>query len=337
MQDQIIAPKDWGQVDFDLPRVCDIEPAISGSGGDDHTFAVAKQIASSTADFELYAAWMTEWNRGCQPPWPAARLAYNIRKGWNAVHGKEGINEFYVPEPDNLLWAKKSKVSFKSLDRIAFKAKGAFDELREAAAGMAPLPPLPELIDQMYPKNPLLCRAAGSEAYARTGDRESIRGAEHLMEWIVPSPMTKVTGYTKEGKPGSHRCRDNAARKRRYIVIEFDFTKDFKSHLEAWAKEGISGRDVQAALIRFLAITGEPRQWPFLIVDTGGKSLHSWYAIHRHFDEQNALDLLSRAIPLGADKRAGQPEQFFRFPGGIRRSDNNQPQTIVFYDRTKLR
>ena len=336
MQDQIIVPEGWGQVEFDLPRVCDIEPAISGQGGDDHTFAVAKQIARCTADFELFTAWMTEWNKGCKPPWAANRLAHNILKAWKHVHGQDGINgqTFYVPEPDNLLHVKAGRVSFRALDRIAFTAKGAYAELCEVTSKCA-IPPLEELIDQMYPKNPLLCRAAGSEAWARTEDRESIRGVEKEFEWLVPSPMRKKTGYTREGKPGSHRCRDNAG-PRRYIVVEFDFTLKFQKHLDAWAKEGISGRDVQAALIRHLALEGEPRQWPFLIVDTGGKSLHSWYSIHRRFSEQNALDLLARAIPLGADKRAEQPEQFFRFPGGTRKSEKSQPQTILFYDRKKL-
>ena len=75
---------------------------------------------------------------------------------------------------------------------------------------------------------------------------------------------------------------------------------------------------------------------PFLVVHTGGKSLHSWYAIHPGFPHSMALDLLSRAIPLGADKHAEQPEQLFRFPGGTRKSEQNQPQSIIFYDRKKL-
>jgi hypothetical protein len=119
-------------------------------------------------------------------------------------------------------------------------------------------------------------------------------------------------------------------------VIEFDFTKLFQKHIDAWAAKGISTRDVQAWLVHWLGTTGEPRQWPFMIVDTGGKSLHNWYQINKKFSEQNALDLLSRAIPLGADKRAEQPEQFFRFPGGTRKSERSQPQPVLYYDPAKL-
>lgn len=338
MRDKIISFPGISQgLEIDLPRVIDIEPAVSGSRGDDHTFAVAKQIAACTADFELYAAWMREWNRTCRPPWDENRLGHNIRKGWREVHGEalEGCPEFYVPPPDNLLWARRSRLSIKALNRIAFSATGAFAEMLEAFSKKK-LPPLEVIIDQMYPGDPLLCRAAGSETWARTAPRESIRGVEHEFEWIVPSPMSKETGHTKEGKPGSHRCRDNSG-PRIYLVIEFDFDpKTFGRQLEAWAKKGISGHDVQAALIRHLALEGEPRQWPFMIVDTGGKSLHSWYEISWRFPEQSALDLLARAIPLGADKRAEQPEQFFRFPGGHRKSEKGQPQTILFYNEKNL-
>ena len=318
-----------------LPDISAIDPAIEFQGGDDHTFAVARNMARCTADFEKYAAWMMEWNKRCQPPWPALRMARNIRKAWKDVH--EISEEFYVPEEDNLPRVKRSRVSFKRLNEIAFESKGAYQELLEAAAKMDPLPTCEKLIDEIYPGDPLICRAAKSETWARTAPRSSIRGVEHEMEWIVPSPMSKLTGVTKEGRPGSHRCRDNAARKRRYIVIEFDFGKTFKEHIEAWAAAGISTRDVQAALIKWLATTGNPRAWPFLIVDSGGKSLHSWYAIHKRFNEQNALDLLARAVPFGADHRADEPERFFRFPGGTRKSEKSQTQTVLFYDRKKLR
>ena len=280
---------------------------------------------------------MQAWNtQRCRPPWPAYRVEYKTRQGWEEVHGQEGLPSEIGNYP-RLGKVRKSKVNFKALDKIAFQAKGDYQRLLEGMAGMDPLPPLETIIDQMYPGNPWIARAAGSQKWAYTDRRESIRGKEKEFEWIVPNPMISQTGYAKSTRnPNSYRCETNAATTRRYIVIEFDFTKDFKSNLEAWAKEGISGRDVQAALIHWLAKTGPNRQWPFMIVDSGGKSLHSWYAIHRGFSEQNALALLQRAIPLGADFHAGKTEWFFRFPGGTRKSEQSQTQTILFYDRKKL-
>ena len=336
MQDENIPFPDFPQgINSFLPEITAIEPAVSLQGGDDHTYAVAKQIAGLTADPEEALAWMLSWNKLCKPPWTATRVARNVRRAWHEVHGGEGMSEFYLPE-DERPRVKKSRVNFKALDEVAFGAYGALDALLVQAAKL-PIPPLEKMIDQMYPRNPLLCRAAGSETLAKTARRETIRGVEGEFEWLVPSPMSKVVGTTMDGENDeSPRCRDNAG-PRRYIVIEFDFTKKFQDHLDAWAKEGISGRDVQAALICLLATTGSPQAWPFLIVDSGNKSLHAWYAIHKKFSEQNALDLLSRAIPFGADPRADEPERFFRFPGGKRKSQNNQPQPVLFYDKNKLR
>ena len=320
-------------VNIDLPRVTDIEGAIAGSGGDDHTYATAKMIAELCDNFDLALSWMQEWNRiMCKPPWEDYRVMYNIARAWKWAHPEE---EFYVPPPDLYPRVKKSRVSFKSLDLVAFTSRGKYEELLAFLRTKGAIPSSEEIIDRLYPRNPLICRASGDERWARTAPRESFRGVETQMEWIVPSPMRKVTGYTKDGKPGSHRCRDNAG-PRKYIVVEFDFTKLFNKHIEAWARAGISTRDVQAMLIYTLATSGEPRRWPFMIVDSGGKSLHSWYQISKKFSEQNALDLLARAVPFGADPKADEPERFFRFPGGTRSSEKNQPQPVLFYDQNRL-
>ena len=334
MQDENTHPEDLSQdfFEIELPEISDVPPAIEGRNGDGHTNSVAILIARSTPDFDQAWEWMLRWNKICKPVWPEYRLKQKLESAWNYAHPNEFI---IIPEEEiNRPRARKRKVSFKRLNEFASQAKGKYDELLSAIKDKE-IPPLEELIDQMYPGNPLICRATGSWKHAMTDTRESFRGVEKEMEWIVPSPMSKMTGVTKGGRDGSRRCRDNAG-PWRYMVIEFDFTVEFKEHIDAWAAAGISTRDVQARLILWLAVEGECRQWPFMIVDSGKKSLHSWYAIHRNFPEWAAMDLLSRAIPLGADKHADQPEQFFRFPGGTRKSDKGQSQPVIFYDRTKL-
>jgi hypothetical protein len=337
MQDQNIVPNGGGQVNIDLPRICDIDCSISGSNGDNQLWATARQLACCTADFELYRQWMLEYNRTrCKPPWSERRVAYYIHKEWRLAHGDE-LGEVYLPPVDNRPHVKGSKVSFKRLDELAGNALGMYARL---LAFLRPkrkaIPSSEAIIDRLYPGNPWICRAAGSQRWARTDTRESFRGVEKEMEWIVPSPMSKMTGFAySTGKSDSPRCKENAG-PRVYLVIEFDFGKTFAKHLEAWAAKGISSRDVQAYLIHHLATTGEPRRWPFMIVDSGGKSLHSWFQISKKFSEQNALDLLARAIPLGADKGGDEPERFFRFPGGTRKSENNQPQPVLFYDQKRL-
>lgn len=338
MQDQNIVPQGRNQVNIDVPRICDLEPSISGSYGDDQLWAAAKAMACCTADFELYRQWMLEYNRTrCKPPWPLARVAYYVRKEWRLTHGDHEPGEVYLPPEDNRPRVKRSRVSAKRLDELAENAKGMYESLLEFLSPKRKAIPSSEaVIDRLYPGNPWICRASKSQRWAYTDTRESFRGVEKEMEWIVPSPMLAKTGFAySTERADSPRCKENAGA-RVYIVIEFDFGKTFAKHLEAWAAKGISSRDVQACLIHWLATTGEPRRWPFMIVDSGGKSLHSWFQISSKFHEQNALDLLARAIPLGADWRADEPERFFRFPGGTRKSENNQPQPILFYDQKRL-
>ena len=326
---------DNSSLDFDqeirLPEISDVPPAIEGSGGDEHTNKVAISIVQLTPDFDQAWEWMRAWNKICRPEWQEYRLKQKLESAWNYVYPDELVSLADAIERPR---ARRKKVSFKRLDEFAFQAKGKYEELMRFCEGK-PIPSAEEAIDQMYPGNPLICRASKDQRWSFTGTRESIRGVEKEMEWIVPSPMSARTGVTQGGRPGSRRCRDNAG-PWRYMVIEFDFTSDFKEHIDAWTKEGISTRDVQARLILWLGTEGEPRQWPFMIVDSGGKSLHSWYAIHDGFPEEDAMALLSRAIPYGADKRGDQPEHLFRFPGGTRKSDKGQPQPIIFYDKTKL-
>jgi hypothetical protein len=328
------------QGDVYLPPVEEIAPAIDGTGGcHDHTFAVACSYARyCEGDFDAFVGRMQEWNETCEPPWSETELDHKIHDAWAEVYG-----DIKTTKIDTLPRAKKGKPSVRAINKLAKGAQGKYQQFLDtiadqiASGKLQPIPPLEEIIDRMYPGNPLLCRAAVYQAWARTGQREDIRGVEKEFEWLVPSPMSKVTGYTKEGKPGSHRCRDNAG-PRIYIPLDFDLSEinGLGVSIEKWKGKGISIWDVQVAIIAHLANEGDPRQGPFMIVNTGGKSLHSWYQISETFPEAMALDFLSRAISLGADKRAELPEQLFRFPGGTRKSEQGQPQTILFYDPKKL-
>jgi hypothetical protein len=321
---------DFNQDKSGLPRIENVPPAIQGEGGRTRTLEIANQCASAAGSFEEHEAWMRAWNLTCEPPWlgeGTEGIDYWIKDSWAFIRGEDERGE-----ETKILRAVKKRVSLEALDEIAYGARGRYAQLLAGVAGH-PIPSSEEIIDQLYPGNPLLCRAAGSERWHHTGSRESIRGVEKEFEWLVINPMRAKTGRTMKGKDGSPRCRDNVG-PRKYIVIEFDFGETFRRRIEAWAKKGISPRDVQIALIYHLAATGTPRRFPFMIVDSGGKSLHSWYAIGPTFPEGAALALLARAIPYGADPKADEPERFFRFPGGVRKSERNQPQPILYYDPT---
>ena len=330
MQNEDIPFSDFDQEFSGLPEIGRVPPAIQGEGGRTRTIEIANKCAAAASSFEEHEKWLRAWNLTCEPPWEGAGqegIDYWIKDSWAFIKG-EGPRG----EKIEISRVVRNKVSLQALDEVAYGSGEQYAKFLADCAG-TPIPSAEEVIDQLYPGNPLLCRAAGRQWWGATARRETIRGAEEGFEWLVPSPMSKATGRTMKGKEDSWRCRDNAGR-RVYIVIEFDFGETFSKRIEAWAKKGIHQRDVQIALIYLMATTGEPRRFPFMIVDSGGKSLHSWYAIGPKFPEGAALALLSRAIPYGADSRADEPERFFRFPGGVRKSERNQPQPILYYDPT---
>ena len=61
-----------------------VPPAISGSGGHAHTFAVAQKLVRGFALDEGTAfAILSDWNRTCEPPWSARELARKINQAVN--------------------------------------------------------------------------------------------------------------------------------------------------------------------------------------------------------------------------------------------------------------
>jgi hypothetical protein len=78
-----------------------------------------------------------------------------------------------------------------------------------------------EILDALYPGNPLLCFAHSPYA-PFTDPREVWRGRESEFAFIVPNPMIKQTGVKADGK-SLPRCLDNTGL-REFLVIEFDIT-----------------------------------------------------------------------------------------------------------------
>jgi hypothetical protein len=84
-----------------------------------------------------------------------------------------------------------------------------------------------EIIDQLFPGNPLLCcgkyaKKPDGESYTDfdTKPREDWRGELSALELIVPSPMSAVTGITKDGKESKHTLANTGTR--RFLICEFD-------------------------------------------------------------------------------------------------------------------
>ena len=126
-----------------------------------------------------------------------------------------------------------------------------------------------------------------------------------MLALIVPSPMSAVTGMTKDGKESKHALANTSAR--RFQICEFD-----------------SGTaDEHAAILIHLAGFA-----PLVCaVHSGGKSLHGWFFVHGQ-PEAKVEKFFRYAVSLGADRATGGRSQFVRMPDGTR--DNGKRQTVYF-------
>ena len=172
-----------------------------------------------------------------------------------------------------------------------------------------------ELIDALFPGNPLLCCGKHINRDIGTGTREEWRGQLAVQQFIVPSPMTAEEGLKKDGCP-SLRCLANTG-PRRYLVIESD--------------HGMV--DTHAVVLWHLA-----RLAPLvMVVHSGGKSLHGWFAC------QGSSEALQRrfmryAVMLGADPATWTRCQFVRMPDGLRRRPSafGVRQSVFYFNPNNL-
>ena len=172
-----------------------------------------------------------------------------------------------------------------------------------------------EIIDQLFPGDPLLCVGKSSSVF-QTKPRSEWRGKMSGLQLIVPSPMSALVGKKKNPKRGenplSAHTLDNTG-PRRFLVCEFD-----------------SGTtDEHAALLLHLG-TFAPL---VCVVHSGGKSLHGWFFVSGQPDEK-VEKFFRYAVSLGADQATWTRSQFVRMPDGTR--DNGKRQVVYFLNFNPL-
>ena len=160
------------------------------------------------------------------------------------------------------------------------------------------------IIDHLFPGNPLLCCGRSNSDFD-TRPREQWRGELDKMQLLVPSPMTALTGLTKDGKESAHTLSNTGSR--RFLVVEFD----------------TGSNDEHAAILIHLA-----KFAPMICaVYSGGKSLHGWFYVFNQ-PESKVLKFFRYAVSLGGDPATWTRSQFVRMPDGTR--DNGNRQTVFF-------
>ena len=160
-----------------------------------------------------------------------------------------------------------------------------------------------EIIDRLFPGNPLLCCGKSTRILARSRARTGAVNCPGCA--IVPSPMTAPTGLTKEGKESAHALSNTGPR--RFLICEFD----------------TGTTDEHAALLLHLG-TFAPL---VCAVHSGGKSLHGWFYVHGQ-PEERVLKFFRYAVSIGADHATWTRSQFVRMLDGTR--DNGKQQTVFF-------
>ena len=179
-------------------------------------------------------------------------------------------------------------------------------------------------LEALFPGDPLLC-CAWAKYNFKTMHR-SAWGDLGGMQFIVPSPMSKIQGRTLEGKM-SHHSADNTG-PRRFLVIEFDFKPantdnqdgggahactGIASLVGRLMADGITVLDMCSALLWHLS----RHRSLAMVVHSGGKSLHGWFYCQGE-SEASLEGFMRYAVLLGADKRTWTPSQFLRMPEGTR-------------------
>ena len=168
-----------------------------------------------------------------------------------------------------------------------------------------------EIIDQLFPGNPLLCVGAATHD-CHTAPRDEWRGRLTSMPLIVPSPMTASTGRNQNGDV-SNRCLENTG-ERRFVIVEFD----------------TGTTDEHAALFFHLA----QRAPLALAVFSGSKSLHGWFCC-AGVAEGKVWRFFRYAVSLGADRATWTRCQLVRMPDGLR--DKATKQTVYFFNPQVIR
>jgi hypothetical protein len=192
-----------------------------------------------------------------------------------------------------------------------------------------------EIIDTLFPGDPLLCVGKTQMCFA-TRRRSVWRGQLEGLPFIVPNPMLGVFGRTKITQQLSeHTLEQTAARV--YLVVEFDFTEFARDGVtlsgwgplvREWHDAGTTVADACASLHLHLA----SRLALVAVVYSGGKSLHGWFHAFRK-PESELRAFMDYAVALGGDPASWLRSQFVRLPDGLR--ENGKRQITYYLDPAK--
>jgi hypothetical protein len=189
-----------------------------------------------------------------------------------------------------------------------------------------------DIVDLLFPDGDIICVADSIyyQVACRHGDLVEPMGT---LPFIVPNPMKSGGVYKKD--VFSPKTNANVLY-RRWLCVEWDMPLDasvpsfWHPMVKEWSAMGVTTKDAQTRLLTHLS-TFEFKLG--MVVDSGGKSLHSWFAVS-HATEAEIERFMRYAISIGSDPAGRVPSQFFRMPHGTR--DNGKRQPVLFIDPKTL-
>ena len=207
----------------------------------------------------------------------AVQFAYGDHSGVAAVNYGRGALEWPAPS---------GEVVRRVLETVA----PVFDG--ETSTGLRPGDVLPLL----FHGGELVCTGADSER-ATVRPVEAVLSDADTLQFICVNPMRGSLAMNQAGRP-SPRCQNNVM-VRRYLVAEFD--------------DATLAKAQQAQLATALGDMA-----PLVMaVDSGGKSVHAWYAVEA-MTRQDQARFFALACLLGADQTRWDICGWLRMPGGLR-------------------
>jgi hypothetical protein len=304
-------------------------PPAAGSGVHDWMFSVARNLHAHLPAGEIENLIRSRVAK-CGRVVPDREIKDAVKRSIDfAWQPKGAVGEAAtanpVPEPD-----------LAKIERLCAAGPGVAD-LWEASPIRFEEPRCEYIMDQLFPGNPLLCCGPDAGTFD-TRTREEWRGILDRQAYLVPSPMTARQGPIADGTGKMSAHAKSIVGPRRYLVIEFDFSKfgrdkqkptQFHDLLCRLEKLEVSVHDMCSTLLLLL----DSLHPMTLAVSSGGKSIHGWWFADGQ-PESSLKSFHNLAVTYGADPRTWWPSQFVRMPDGTRQNGN--PQPVYFFNPDTL-
>jgi hypothetical protein len=269
----------------------------AGTGVHKWLFIAALKLHRSFSDKNHLAQVLAEATAKCGRDVPSEEIRNAVQNSLRIVDGSSET------EPGYRRWPGRNSDKIKEIVSSGLRLSDL--ESSSPKRWTDGSPHTEEIIDELFPGNPLLC-AGPTKTYAITQPKSQWLGRLEKQQFIVSSPMSAQVGLTKAGTE-SMRCLANVG-PRRFLVVEFD-QGSFDAHAALLAHLGN-----YAPLV--------------LAVHSGNKSLHGWFFAESQ-PEEKIQRFFRYAVSLGADSATWTPCQFVRMPDGHR--ENGVRQRVIFF------